>query len=368
MKIDRNSVLEPGSVIGILGGGQLGRMISMAAARLGYRCHIYSDVADPPASQVSDNVTVAPYDDFKSLRAFANAVDVVTLEFENIPEEPVAYLDKYTLVRPSPRVLSVAQDRLIEKNFIRSIGIKTTPFVGIKTYSDLNNGLSKIGLPAVLKTTRFGYDGKGQIRLQSDTQINGLLEKLGTQNSILESWVPFLLEISVIVARGLDGKIMSYGPVENRHANHILNMTIVPAEISQEVASEAENIACRVAEELDVVGLLAVEMFVTEAGEVLVNEIAPRPHNSGHWTIDACIVCQFQQLVRAICGLPLGSVDRLFNAEMKNLIGHEIESWPDYIVNADTRLHLYGKSDIRAGRKMGHVTKLLPLNSKHSKV
>ncbi|MEE2931977.1 MAG: 5-(carboxyamino)imidazole ribonucleotide synthase [Pseudomonadota bacterium] len=361
MKADNIAMIKPGSVIGILGGGQLGRMISIAAARLGYRCHIFSDVADSPAGQVSDTVTVASYSNFETLEFFADSVDVVTMEFENIPEEPVSYLDQRTLVRPSPKVLSVAQDRLVEKNFMNSIGVETTPYVAIQTLSDLVDGVSKLGLPSVLKTTRFGYDGKGQSRLRDTSDIGGAFTKLREQQGILEQWVPFTLEISVIVARSSDGEIISYGPVENRHVNHILDTTIVPARISQGVASKAEKIARKVAEKLNLVGLLAVEMFVTSDGKVLVNEIAPRPHNSGHWTIDACKVCQFQQLIRAICGLPLGSPERLFDAEMKNLIGDDVNHWADSIINPDARLHLYGKSEIRSGRKMGHVTQLKPL-------
>ena len=361
MKADNIAIIKPGSVIGILGGGQLGRMISIAAARLGYRCHIFSDVTDSPAGQVSDAVTVASYSNLESLRSFAESVDVVTMEFENIPEEPVLYLDQLTFVRPSPKVLSVAQDRLVEKNFMNSIGVETTPYVAIHTASDLVDGVSKLGLPSVLKTTRLGYDGKGQVRLQDASDIGGAFTKLREQQGILEQWVPFTLEISVIVARSSDGEIISYGPAENRHVNHILDTTIVPARISQGVASKAERIARKVAEKLNLVGLLAVEMFVARDGKVLVNEIAPRPHNSGHWTIDACKVCQFQQLIRAICGLPLGSPERLFDAEMKNLIGDDVKRWADSIINPDTRLHLYGKSEIRPGRKMGHVTHLKPL-------
>ncbi len=368
MKADNKAMIKPGSVIGILGGGQLGRMISIAAARLGYRCHIFSDVTDSPAARVSDAVTVASYTDFESLRSFAASVDVVTMEFENIPEEPVLYLEQRTLVRPSPKVLSVAQDRLIEKNFMKSIGVETTPYLHVQTASDLVDGVSKLGLPSVLKTTRFGYDGKGQIRLQRASDVGGAFAELKEQQGILERWVPFALELSVIVARGSDGEIISYGPVENCHVNHILDTTIVPARISQGVAAKAEKIARQVAEKLNVVGLLAVEMFVTGDGQVLVNEIAPRPHNSGHWTIDACKVCQFQQLIRAICGLPLGSPERFFDAEMKNLIGDDVKRWADFIINPDTRLHLYGKSEIRAGRKMGHVTQLKPLTKKQLKV
>lgn len=355
-----SEIIEPGAVIGILGGGQLGRMIAMAAARLGYRCHVFSDVADSPAGQVSDSITVSPYDDRAALRAFAKAVDVVTLEFENIPDEPVKYLAERATVRPGPNVLVVAQDRMLEKDFLNSIGIATTPYAAVGDVAALESAVAEIGAPAVLKTTRFGYDGKGQVRIHAGTDLPTAFAEMGEGPGILEGWVDFALEISVIVARGTSGGIVSYVPVENRHVNHILDTTIAPAGVSPGVAAKAGEIARKAAEALDVVGLLAVEMFVTWDGEVLVNEIAPRPHNSGHWTIDACAISQFQQLVRAICGLPLGSAERHSDAEMKNLIGEDVNAWPDIVAEANARLHLYGKSEIRPGRKMGHVTRLKP--------
>jgi 5-(carboxyamino)imidazole ribonucleotide synthase len=350
--------LEPGSVIGILGGGQLGRMIALAAARLGYRCHIFSDVADSPAEHVSDKTIVAAYTDLSALDKFAAAVDVVTLEFENIPEEPVKYLAEKVAVRPGPNVLATAQDRMLEKTFLSNIGIATAPFEPVANVEELKAAVEKIGRPSVLKTTRFGYDGKGQVKIDPDTDLGTAFSQMGKGPGILEGWVDYALEISVIAARGMDGEIVSYVPVENRHVNHILDTTIAPAGVSPGVAAGAGSIARRAAEALDVVGLLAVEMFVTWDGEVLVNEIAPRPHNSGHWTIDACAISQFQQLVRAICGLPLGSAERHSDAEMKNLIGDDVEAWPAIVAEPNARLHLYGKSEIRPGRKMGHVTRL----------
>jgi len=352
--------LEPGSVIGILGGGQLGRMIALAAARLGYRCHIFSDLADSPAEHVSDKTIVAAYTDLSALDKFSAAVDVVTLEFENIPEEPVKYLAEKVAVRPGPNVLATAQDRITEKMFLNNIGIKTAPFEPVTNAVELKTAVEKIGRPSVLKTARFGYDGKGQVKIDLDTDLDTAFSQMGKGPGILEGWVDYALEISVIVARGMDGEIVSYVPVENRHVNHILDTTIAPAGVSPGVAAGAGSIARRAAEALDVVGLLAVEMFVTWNGEVLVNEIAPRPHNSGHWTIDACAISQFQQLVRAICGLPLGSTERHSDAEMKNLIGDGVGAWPTIVADANARLHLYGKSEIRPGRKMGHVTQLKP--------
>ncbi|MBE87936.1 MAG: 5-(carboxyamino)imidazole ribonucleotide synthase [Rhodospirillaceae bacterium] len=350
--------LEPGSVIGILGGGQLGRMIAQAAAQLGYRCCIFSDVANSPAEHVSEKTIVAAYTDPSALDTFAASVDVVTLEFENIPEEPVKYLAEKVAVRPGPNVLATAQDRLIEKNFLNKIGIVTAPFESVADLEELEDAVQKVGRPSVLKTTRFGYDGKGQVKIDVDTRLGTAFSQMGKGPGILEGWVDYALEISVIVARGMDGEIVSYVPVENRHVNHILDTTIAPAGVSPGVAAGAGSIARRAAEALNVVGLLAVEMFVTWDGEILVNEIAPRPHNSGHWTIDACAISQFQQLVRAICGLPLGSAGRHSDAEMKNLIGDEVKVWPEILAEANARLHLYGKSEIRSGRKMGHVTRL----------
>jgi 5-(carboxyamino)imidazole ribonucleotide synthase len=350
--------IEPGSVIGILGGGQLGRMIALAAARLGYRCHVFSDEPGSPAEQVCDTATVANYDDRAALDAFAAAVDVVTLEFENIPEEPVKYLAERVAVRPGPKALATAQDRLLEKSFLNSIGIATTPYEPVGSVESLERAVKVIGRPSVLKTTRGGYDGKGQVKIEADTDLAAAFAEMGTGPGILEGWVDFALEISVIAARGLGGEIVSYVPVENRHKNHILDTTTAPAGVTPGVAARAGDIARRAIEALDIIGLLAVEMFVTWKGEVLVNEIAPRPHNSGHWTIDACAISQFQQLVRAICGLPLGSPARHSDAVMKNLIGDDVEQGPTILAEPEARLHLYGKSETRPGRKMGHVTRL----------
>lgn len=352
--------LDPGSTIGILGDGQLGRMIALAAARLGYRCHTFADTPDSPAAQVCAASTLADYRDTRALDAFAAAVDVVTLEFENIPEDSVRYLAERVPVRPGPDVLAIAQDRMLEKDFLNSIDIPTAPYAHVTDLPSLEAAVARIGRPSVLKTAKFGYDGKGQVAIGGDTDLAGALKETNTDHAVLEGWVDFALEISVIVARGLNGEVAAYVPVENRHVNHILDTTIVPAGVSPGIAARAGEIARKAAESLNVIGLLAVEMFVTWNGEVLVNEIAPRPHNSGHWTIDACAISQFQQLVRAICGLPLGSTERHSDAVMKNLIGEEANQWLDLLAEPGARLHLYGKSEIRPGRKMGHVTRLKP--------
>lgn len=352
--------LDPGSTIGILGDGQLGRMIAIAAARLGYRCHTFADQPDSPAAQVCAASTLADYRDTKALDAFAAAVDVVTLEFENVPEESVRYLAGRVPVRPGPDVLATAQDRLLEKRFLNRIDIPTAPYAHVTDLASLEAAVGRIGRRSILKTAKFGYDGKGQIAIKPDSDLAGVLREANTDHAVLEGWVDYALEISVIVARGLDGAMAAYVPVENRHVDHILDTTIVPAGISPGIAARAGEIARRAAEALSVVGLLAVEMFVTWDGEVLVNEIAPRPHNSGHWTIDACAISQFQQLVRAICGLPLGTTERHSDAVMKNLIGNEVAQWLGLLAEPGARLHLYGKSEIRPGRKMGHVTRLSP--------
>jgi len=360
MNDTRPQRLDPGSVIGILGGGQLGRMIALAAARLGYRCHVYSDVPDSPASHVCAHATVAGYEDKDALKRFADAVDVVTLEFENIPEAAVHAVMAHKPVRPGPKALATAQDRMLEKDFLNGIGIATAPYRHVTDRASLDDAVAAIGRPSILKTATSGYDGKGQIVIKPDSDLDTVYRDIGTDHAVLEGFVDFALEISVIVARGLDGETASYIPVENRHVNGILDTTIAPAGISPGAAARAGEIARRAVEALDIVGLLAIEMFVTWNGEVLVNEIAPRPHNSGHWTIDACAISQFQQLVRAICGLPLGATERHSDAVMKNLVGEEVNAWPEILAEPGARLHLYGKSDVRPGRKMGHVTRLTP--------
>ena len=352
--------LSPGSTIGILGGGQLGRMTAMAAARLGYRCHIFSPEKDSPAAQVSAAATVADYDNTRALNAFARAVDVVTLEFENIPVEAVRRIAEKTPVYPGAEILEIAQDRVREKDFLRGIGVATAPSAEVGDLAGLESADGEIGRPAVLKCARLGYDGKGQASIGPDTDLAEAFDSIGAVRAILEGWVDFICEVSVIVARGADGAISSYPAVENLHVQHILDTTIVPARLAESVAGRAEGIARHIATELGLVGVLAVEMFVTQDGEVLVNELAPRPHNSGHWTIDACPTSQFEQLVRVICGLPLGPTERHSDAVMKNLIGADVDAWPEFLADPGARLHLYGKAETRPGRKMGHVTRLSP--------
>jgi 5-(carboxyamino)imidazole ribonucleotide synthase len=352
--------IAPGAVIGILGGGQLGRMTALAAARLGYSCHVFCPEADSPAFQVAAAHTVAPYEDLDALAAFARAVDVVTLEFENLPAESLAWLAERRPVRPGPDVLRATQHRVREKDFLRGIGVRTADYRAVGSAAALADALAAIAPPAVLKSARFGYDGKGQVAIDAGTDPAEAWRAMGAGEGILEGFVDFACEVSVIVARGTDGEMACYDPVENRHRNHILDTTIAPARIAPALAEEATAIARRIAEALDLVGLLAVEMFVARDGRLLVNELAPRPHNSGHWTIDSCATSQFEQLVRAVCALPLGSTERHSDAVMTNLLGDEALGWPELLAEPGARLHLYGKREIRPGRKMGHVTRLYP--------
>ncbi|MEK0086067.1 5-(carboxyamino)imidazole ribonucleotide synthase [Benzoatithermus flavus] len=350
-------MIPPGSTIGILGGGQLGRMTAMAAARLGYRCHIFAPEAESPAADVAAAFTCAPYEDEAALAAFAAAVDVVTLEFENVPVSAVERLARERPVRPGARVLRITQDRLAEKDFVRGLGIPVTRYARVGSPADLAAARERLG-HGVLKTTRLGYDGKGQLRVTAETDPEAAFARLGQPVLIHEAWVDFALELSVVTARNSKGQQASYVPVENRHRHHILDVTIAPAPLPETLAARAVGIAERIAQALGLEGLLAVEMFLTRSGELLVNELAPRPHNSGHWTIDACAVSQFEQHVRAVCDLPLGDPTRFADAEMQNLIGHDVDHWPELLAEPGARLHLYGKRETREGRKMGHVTRL----------
>ncbi|AVM73274.1 N5-carboxyaminoimidazole ribonucleotide synthase [Magnetospirillum gryphiswaldense MSR-1] len=355
-----NTPLPPGGTIGIIGGGQLGRMAALAAARLGYRVHVFTPEVDSPTEQVAATATIAAYDDMKALEAFARAVDVVTFEFENIPAASVRLLTSLVPVRPSWKVLEVAQDRISEKRFFNGIGIATAPWAEINSAADLKAGVERIGRPAVLKTTRLGYDGKGQVKITAKTDLDQAWASMDGATAVLEGFIDFAGEVSVIVARGLDGGCATFDPAWNVHTNHILDTTTIPAPISQPLAERAIQVALKAAEALDLVGLLAVEMFVTKAGDVLVNEMAPRPHNSGHWTMDACVTDQFEQFIRAVCGLPLGSPDRHSDAVMTNLIGSDVDKWLDFLKEPGAKLHLYGKAEARSGRKMGHVTRIRP--------
>jgi 5-(carboxyamino)imidazole ribonucleotide synthase len=353
-------MLAPGATIGILGGGQLGRMIALAAARLGYRCHVFTPDRDSPAAQVCGAETVADFSDHAALERFAAATDVVTFEFENIPVDAVRAIAALKAIQPRPEILEITQDRLREKDFLRSIDVATVNYREVSDAAGLTRAMRDFGYPAVLKSVRFGYDGKGQVTLTPEIKLDEAWRRMGGEIGILESFVDFACEISVIVARGRNGAWATYPPVENQHTNHILDTTIAPARIRTETAMRAEAIARHVAEKLDLTGVLAVEMFVTQDDDLLVNELAPRPHNSGHWTIDACITSQFEQLVRAVCGLPLGSTENHSDAVMRNLIGNDVERWRDALADPLSKLHLYGKTSVKPGRKMGHVTRLIP--------
>jgi 5-(carboxyamino)imidazole ribonucleotide synthase len=358
-------MIEPGGTIGILGGGQLGRMTALAAANLGYRCHIFCPEPDSPAMQVTPLATVAAYDDEAALKRFADAVDVVTFEFENVLAASAALLAKRKPVHPRPAILEICQDRLKEKDFLRAHGVATTDYRRVGDAGSLAAAAAALGPRAILKTARWGYDGKGQVAVEPGHEAEAVWASLKTGDAILEARVDFACEISVVLARGGDGATACYVPVENRHAGGILHTTVVPAAIAADIAARAEGIARAVAAALDLVGVLAVEMFVTRDGAVLVNELAPRPHNSGHWTIDACVTSQFEQLVRAVCGLPLGATEAHSDAVMTNLLGADVGLWHAAAAEPNAKLHLYGKHGARPGRKMGHVTRLTPHSRAH---
>jgi len=357
-------VTEPlprGATLGIIGGGQLGRMSAMAAARLGYCTHIFSPEADCPAAEVSSGLTVGAYDDIEALRAFAAAVDLVTFEFENVSAAGLDVLAALRPVHPSPAILRVSQDRVTEKSFINGAGAPTGAWAPVNSVSEVADAATALGFPCVLKTTRMGYDGRGQAVLRSAADIQQAWELLAPKPMILEAFVDFACEISVIVARGAGGATVAFDAVENRHRNHILDITLAPARIGADLAAQAQAIAIRIARGLRLVGLLAVEMFVDRDGRVLVNEVAPRPHNSGHWTIDACPVSQFEMHVRAVAGLPLPPATRHADAVMQNLVGPEDAArWPAILATPGLIPHWYGKAEARSGRKMGHVTRLFP--------
>ena len=355
------AMLPPNATIGIVGGGQLGRMSAMAAARLGYRCHILTPEPDSPAGQVAAGVTLGEFEDPAALRDFALHADVITFEFENVSAEGLELLASLRPVRPAPAVLRTSQERITEKTFLNAVGVATAPWAPVETYSELEAAVTRIGLPAILKTTRLGYDGRGQARLAQPADLGSAFARLLPRPLILEGVVDFCCEISVVCARGADGAYAAFDVVENRHRDHILDLTFAPARIPEATAATAQAIARRVADALDLVGLLAVEMFVAADGRVLVNEIAPRPHNSGHWTLDACPASQFELHIRAIAGLPLLPAVRHADAVMKNLVGpEEAALWPEILATPGLIPHLYGKTEARAGRKMGHVTRLFP--------
>jgi 5-(carboxyamino)imidazole ribonucleotide synthase len=353
--------LPPGSVIGILGGGQLGRMSAMAAARLGYACHVYAPEADSPGMQVAAHRTVAPYEDREALARFAGAVSVVTFEFENVPAAALEALAGLVPCRPGLAALATCQDRVAEKAFLGRIGVPVARWRAIETEADLQAAVAEIGLPAVLKTTRLGYDGRGQAVLREAADLAPAFARLAPKPLILEAFVPFAAEISAIAARGEDGSLAVFDAVENRHARHILDLSFAPARVDAAVGEAARAHVAAVAEGLGLVGVVALEMFLLPDGRLLGNEIAPRPHNSGHWTMDACAASQFEQHIRAVAGLPLASPERHHDAVMKNLIGPEgLAAWPRLLRLPGVVPHLYGKAAAREGRKMGHANRLLP--------
>lgn len=356
------SAILPGSTIGVLGSGQLGRMFAIAARRMGYRVHTFSPDTDTPTGQVADREIIAAYEDLDAVRRFAAAVAVVTFEFENVPAATAQAAAECTLVRPAGRILHITQNRLREKTFLAESGFPITEFRAVGSPAELEAAIQAVGCPAVLKTAGYGYDGKGQARIDAPAQAADAWQANGAQPCILERFVDFEKELSVVAARGVDGAIVHWGPVENHHCRHILDVSVAPAAISEAVGRQAVELAASVMEELDVIGVLCVEMFLTRSGRLLINELAPRPHNSGHFTIDACITCQFEQQLRAVCGLPLGSTHQLRPAAMANLLG---DLWaagePDWVAAwafPEVKLHLYGKAEARPQRKMGHLTAL----------
>ena len=353
--------LKPGATIGILGGGQLGRMLALAAARLGLKAHIYSDETESCAFLVASTTTRGAYDDQRALEKFASCCDVVTFEFENVPDATAYFLSTHVPVAPNARALQVAQDRFIEKSFISGLGIATAPFREVANEVGAVAAFRALGGPAILKTRRLGYDGKGQQKVASEDDVARAYGSLSGVACILEKFVDFDFEASIVAARGRDGAFAAYDPPKNEHENHILRRSTVPAPLPATAAHEAVAIARRIAEALDYVGVLGVELFIGRNGEIAVNEIAPRVHNSGHWTIEACVVSQFEQHIRAVAGWPLGDPSRHSDAVMENIIGGEVEDWLGY---AEKRqgLHIYGKRVARPGRKMGHITQIKPLS------
>ncbi|APX12229.1 5-(carboxyamino)imidazole ribonucleotide synthase [Tateyamaria omphalii] len=349
--------LAPGATIGILGGGQLGRMLSVAASRLGFRTHIYDPSELPPAGDVAHLVTTAPYEDSDALFAFATTVDVVTYEFENIPTLTLDALEDHAPIRPGREALRVSQDRLVEKEFLQGLGLKTAAFADVPDMAALATALPQIGAPAILKTRRFGYDGKGQARIMDPTGAEAALAEMQGAPAILEGFVDFSHEVSVIAARGLDGAVACFDPGENVHKDGILHTTTVPARLSASQRTDAVLLAANILNALEYVGVLGVELFVTPQG-LIVNEIAPRVHNSGHWTQNGCVVDQFEQHIRAIAGWPLGDGKRHADVVMENLIGDDMDRVPELAKDPATALHLYGKAEARAGRKMGHVNRI----------
>jgi len=351
--------LAQGATIGILGGGQLGRMLSVAASRLGFATHVYDPAPNPPAGDVAKLVTTAPYEDSDALFAFASTVDVITYEFENIPTLTLDALEDHAPIRPGREALRVSQDRLVEKDYLSALGLRTAPYADVPDSAALATALADIGVPAILKTRRFGYDGKGQVRISAAQEVKAAIDAMKNAPAILEGFVEFSREVSVIAARGLDGAVACFDPGENVHRDGILHTTTIPARLSPSQRSDAILIAANILNALDYVGVMGVELFVTPQG-LVVNEIAPRVHNSGHWTQNGCVVDQFEQHIRAIAGWPLGDGKRHADVVMENLIGADMDRVPELARDPATALHLYGKAEARAGRKMGHVNRIVP--------
>jgi len=348
-------------VLGIVGGGQLGRMIALAAAKLGIECHVYDPDSNAPAFQVCSKSYINDYEDLNAIKQFAKKIDVALYEFENIPLKSAQIIEELCILRPSSFVLSISQDRLVEKNFLADKAkVQTAKFYECNSYEDLVNAKKLIKGEAVLKTRRFGYDGKGQIKIDSNTNLLEAWKSIVSDELILEEFIFFKRELSIIIARDQSNKTKLYDTVENKHKNHILDQTIAPAPgISDKVSKLSKNIALRIANEIDLIGILAIELFELNNGDLVVNEIAPRPHNSGHWTMDGCVTDQFEQAVRAAVGIDLGSTERLFDIVMQNLIGTDIHLANNLINDPNCRVHKYGKKEIRPGRKMGHVNYLI---------
>lgn len=358
----RDAAFPPGATIGVLGGGQLGRMLALAAGRLGFKCHVYAPEADSPAFEVAAGRTLAPYDDVATLERFAAVVDVITYEFENVPVETVAHLERLRPVRPGAKALAVAQDRLAEKRLARSLGAMTAEFAPVASLDALKARIGEIGLPAILKTNRFGYDGKGQAKILRPADIVPAYAAMGGREAILERFVPFEKEVSVVGARARDGAFAAFDVTENEHRRHILHRSTAPAGVTAAQAARAVSVAQAIGAALDYVGVFAVEFFVLPGGgddAIYVNEIAPRVHNSGHWTLDGALTSQFEQHIRCVAGWPLGAPTRIASTvEMVNLIGDEAHDWARIAADPLAKLHLYGKLEAREGRKMGHVTRL----------
>src|SRR5687767_1705709 len=352
----------PGSTVGVLGSGQLGRMFAIAARQMGYRVHTYSPESDTPTGQVADEEITAEYEDLEKVRAFARGVRVVTFEFENVPAATAAAAAECAVVRPAGEVLHTTQQRLREKTFLSRHGFPVAGFRAVRSADDLRGAVRDLGVPAVLKTASFGYDGKGQQKLASPADVESAGKALGGREHVYEAFIDFEREVSVVAARGADGSYADWGVIDNTHRNHILDLSVFPANLPPELKREAGEIARGILEQLGVVGVLCVELFVTRSGKLVVNELAPRPHNSGHLTIDASVTSQFEQQLRAACGLPLGSTAMFCTAAMANLLGDLWEGgepkWPAALALPSVNVHRYGKAEARPGRKMGHLTAL----------